>query len=279
MFIDTHCHLSDKQFDPDREAIVWRALAAQVSTLIEIGDSPDIWEAAVALAERHPFVYAGLGIHPHHAHQAGPAEWPALEKRLRALLRHPKVVAVGEFGLDYYRMRNTQEQQDFLFHRQLSLAKELDKPVIIHCREADPSPAPGRSAHADIQRAIAEFFPEKDMALECQAPMGVVHCFSGAWSDAQIYMQRGFLLGIDAPLTYPSAKGLQQNVLRMPLQRLLLETDSPYLPPQTHRGQRNEPAHIPAIAEAVAALKRLTTEAVARQTTQNARRLFRLSDA
>src|SRR4051812_8906591 len=122
MLTDTHAHVADAKFDADRDAAIGRARDAGVTTLIEIAESPAMWEPAVRLAETHAFVYASLGIHPHHPHQAGPAEWPALSETLRRWLQHPKVVAIGEFGLDYFRMQNSKEQQDFLFRRQLELA-------------------------------------------------------------------------------------------------------------------------------------------------------------
>jgi TatD DNase family protein len=280
MFIDTHLHLADAQFDADRGAIILRALDAKVATWIEIAESPEMWDAAVALAARYPHVYASLGIHPHHAHLYGADEWPGLEARLRDLFKNPKVVAVGEFGLDYFRMQNTQEQQHFLFRKQLEFARSVDKPIVIHCREAQApqlgAADPAASAHRDIQSALIEFFPEKSLEAACAQPNGVIHCFSGTWEDAQTYMMHGFMLGVDGPVTYPSAKLLQQNVLRMPLQRLVLETDSPYLPPQSHRGKRNEPAHIPVIAEQIALIRHKPLEEIARQTTANARALFRL---
>lgn len=266
MYTDTHAHLADLKFEGDRDATIDRARTAGVTTLVEIAESPDTWDAAIQLTERYPFIYASLGIHPHHAHQCGPEQWPALESRLRKLLQHPKVVAIGEFGLDYFRMQNTPEQQDFLFRRQLDLAKELQKPIVIHCREA----------HVDVQKALQEYYPETSMTYEVARPRGVIHCFSGTWEDAQTYMLHGFLLGFDGPVTYPSSKVLQNVVMRMPLQRMVLETDSPYLPPQTHRGQRNEPAHLVAVAEAIAVIKRKTNADVSQHTSQNARNLFRL---
>jgi TatD DNase family protein len=263
MITDTHAHLGDLKFEADRDAVIARAREAGVTTFIEIAESPKTWDAAIRLAESQPFIYASLGIHPHHAHEV---EWSAVESRLRELLTHPKVRAIGEFGLDYYRMQNTKEQQDVLFRRQLALARELAKPIVIHCREA----------HEDTQKALSEFYPSTGFKLECPEPNGVIHCFSGGWSDAQFYMEHGFVLGFDGPVTYPSSKALQDVVKRMPLQRMVLETDSPYLPPQTHRGQRNEPAHLPSIVEAIGSIKRKTNADVAMLTTQNARNLFRL---
>ncbi len=292
MFTDTHLHIADAKFDPDREAVIERAHSAGVTILIEIAESPDTWEAAVALTEKYPFVYASLGIHPHHAHEAGPHRWPELSKKLRKLLERPKVVALGEFGLDYFRMQNTKEQQDYLFRQQLDLAREINKPIVIHCREDLPSPQPspdmhvgrgrgvaageGTGAHASIQAALAEFYLDISLANSCLQPKGVIHCFSGTWEDAQTYFKHGFLLGIDGPVTYPNSKSLKDVVYRMPLERMVLETDSPYLPPQTHRGQRNEPSYIPAIASEVADLKHKSLEEVARQTTLNAKALFRI---
>jgi TatD DNase family protein len=274
MLIDTHLHLADSKFDADRAAVFERALAAGVSAWIEIAESPDGWEAAAELAATHSHVYASFGIHPHHAHHFGPSAWPELGKRLRRLLEHPKAVAIGEFGLDYFRMQNTKEEQEFLFRAQLTLARELKKPIVIHCREGERRE--GFSAHEDIQKALREFYPQTSAAIECPAPSGVIHCFSGLWQDAQIYFNHGFMAGVDAPITYPSSSVLRENVQRMPLERLVLETDSPYLPPQSHRGQRNEPSYLPVVVETIAELKHKTAAQVAAQTSRNARALFRL---
>ncbi len=276
MWTDTHCHVNDEKFAHDRDAALSRARDAGVTTLIEIAESPDMWDAAVALAESTPTIYAALGIHPHYAHTYGPAEWTALSTQLRELMKHPKVVAVGEFGLDYHRMQNTKEQQDYLFCRQLELAREAGMPIVIHCRDAQEHPQAG-PAQKDIQKRLAEFFPETSGALDCPRPNGVIHCFSGGWPDAQTYLLHGFMLGFDGPVTYPSAKLLQQVVRQMPLERIVLETDSPYLPPQSQRGQRNEPHAIAVIGREIAALKNKPSEDVARVTSANARALFRLS--
>jgi TatD DNase family protein len=266
MLVDTHLHVADSQFDSDRDAALQRAQNAGVTLLVEIAESPGNWEAAVALAETHPYMYASLGIHPHHAHECGPDRWPELAGKLRELMKRPKVVAIGEFGLDYFRMRNTKEQQEYLFRQQLDLAKELGKPIVIHCRDAQ----------ADTQKVLKEYYPEASYARDCASPNGVIHCFSGTWEDAQTYCAHGFMLGVDGPVTYPNSKVLSDVVGRLPLERIVLETDSPYLPPQSYRGKRNEPSYIPIIAGRVAALKHKTAEDVARQTTLNARALYRL---
>jgi len=289
MFVDTHLHIADAKYETDRVTVLERARTAGVSLLVEIAESPGSWEAAVELAEMHPAIYASLGIHPHHAHEAGADRWPELSRKLRELLKHPKVVAIGEFGLDYFRMQNTKEQQDYLFRRQLDLAQELGKPIVIHCREGFASPptplssgegsrrrGEAESAHSDVQKALKEYYPAAAYARICPQPKGVIHCFSGTWEDAQAYLAHGFMLGIDGPVTYPNSRVLKETVLQLPLERIVLETDSPYLPPQTYRGQRNEPSYIPIIADAIALMKHMTTEEIGRQTTLNAKALFRL---
>lgn len=274
MWVDTHAHLTDPKFDPDRAETIQRACHAEIEALIEIGESPESWAGTLALAESHPFIYAALGIHPHYAHLITPERWKALETQLERYVAHPKVVAIGELGLDYFRMQNTPEEQARLVRWQMDLAGGHDKPVVLHCREAGPEE---HAAHADLRAILATYYPDQDFSRDCPArPNGVVHCFSGVWADAQDYLSRRFLLGFDGPVTYPSAKALHTMVQRMPLERVVLETDSPYLPPQLYRGQRNEPAYLPWIAEAIGALKRKTREEVAWHTTANAKRLFRI---
>jgi TatD DNase family protein len=290
LLIDTHLHLADARFDADRESVIERARLAGVTTLIEIAESPEVWDSAVALADRSPSIYASLGIHPHYAHEMGSGRLEAHLNRLRELAKHPKVVALGECGLDYFRMRNTKEEQEVLFRKQLELACELNKPVVIHCREA----------HTDVRKILGEYYCESAVIARSEAtkqsqtseiatappqqrglamttrPTGVLHCFSGTWPDAQDYLFHGFMIGIDGPVTYPNSKVLRENVLRLPLERMILETDAPYLPPQSHRGQRNEPAYIPIFVEAIADIKHKTVDEVSRQTTLNAKALFRL---
>jgi len=274
-FVDTHAHLADRAFEPDRTDVLKQAQDAGVATLIEIAESPDTWDAALALAEGHPNIFVSVGIHPHHAHLAGPDVWDAIEKQFRERLTHPKVVAVGEFGLDYYRMQNTKEQQHFILHKQLELAREFQKPIVIHCRE-DKTITPEFQCHHDLQNVLSTYYPAQPLTLKVDAPVGVIHCFTGTWADAQFYMEHGFVLGIDGPVTYPGAKTLHDNVRRIPAERIVLETDSPYLPPQAHRGQRNEPRHIPTIAAAIATLRNTTPERIAQITTETAHALFRL---
>lgn len=261
MWTDTHCHINEPQFEADRAQVREHARLAGVVTHIEIAESPATWEAAIRLAESDPDIYAALGIHPHHAHEVSKSDWPEVRKKLTGLLQHPKVKAVGEFGLDYYRMQNTKEDQEWICRAQIELALELKKPIVIHCREA----------HEDTQKILANYFSEKSNQIR-----GVIHCFSGTYADAQIYMPMGFVFGVDGPITYPSANALREAFAQIPLDRIVLETDSPFLPPQKHRGQRNEPQHIPVIGEALAKLKGCSTEETARITTNTAKHLFQL---
>ncbi len=259
---DTHCHINEPQFQEDRQLVKERARSSGVKTFIEIAESPATWEAAIQLAESDADIYTSLGIHPHHAHEVSKKDWPEVRKKLRDLLQHPKVKAVGEFGLDYYRMQNTKENQEWICRAQIELALELQKPIVIHCREA----------HEDTQKILADYFSGKNDQIS-----GVIHCFSGTFADAQIYMPMGFVFGVDGPITYPSANALREAFAQIPLNCIVLETDSPFLPPQSYRGKRNEPQHIPIMGEALAKLKGCSIEEAAHATTDTAKKLFRLA--
>ena len=256
IFIDTHCHLDDPAFDPDREEVLARARMAGVEILILPGVEPEGIPRALALAERHPGLYVAVGIHPHVASQFS----SQLLAQLRSWARHPRVVAIGEIGLDFYRDRSPREAQREAFRAQLELAGELGLPVIIHQREA--------------REAVMEEL-ERWLAARPGA-RGVLHAFSGDPAMARIAVEWGFLLGIGGPLTYPRAESLREAARTVGLDGLVLETDAPYLPPQPHRGRRNEPAYLRNVAEALAQLLGLPMEQIARQTTANACRLFRL---
>lgn len=257
-FIDTHCHLDDEAFAADREEVLARAQAAGVAVCIVPAVSLETLPAVVALAERHPGIYAAVGIHPHAAATCTPEGL----RRLRAWARHPRVVAIGEIGLDFYRDLSPREAQRAAFRAQLELAGELGLPVILHQRAA------ASALLEELERWVAARPPAR----------GVLHAFSGDLGMARTAVAWGFALGIGGPLTYRSAEGLREVVRAVGLPALVLETDAPYLPPHPHRGRRNEPAYLPRIAEALALLLQVPTDEVARQTTENARRLFRLPD-
>lgn len=262
MFIDTHTHLDFPQFDPDREEVIGRALAAGVEIIINVGADMASSRASVGLAEQYPVIYAAVGVHPHDAKTV-------LERELgelRELAVHPRVVAIGETGLDFYRDLSPREVQRQVFRQQLALAAEVGKPVIIHDREA----------HGEIRDILRGWVRELSANSPLARHPGTLHCFSGDLDMAQEMVALGFFIGVDGPLTYQNARRLPEIVRALPLECLLIETDAPYLPPHPHRGQRNEPAYVRLVAEAIAQLKAIPVDEVARVTTHNARVLFNL---
>jgi len=252
---DTHCHLDAPAFDDDRSTVFARARAAGVVRLLNPACDLASSRRAIALAEAHPDLVAAVGVHPNDA--AGFGESHLAE--LRALASAPGVVAIGEIGLDYHWQTVSREEQARAFVAQLGLARTLNLPVIVHCREA------------------------YDDALELLRDHGrglpglVMHAFSGGMKHLRAALALGFYVGIGGPLTYPNAHGLRAVVEAAPLDRILIETDSPYLAPQPHRGQRNEPAYVATIAQKIAELHRQSASDIARITTDNGRRLFRLN--
>lgn len=248
MLFDTHAHLQGPEFAEDREAALARAREAGVSRLLVVGADVESSRQAVALAAAHAEIYAGVGIHPHDAAQADAG---ALAE-LAALARAEKVVAVGEIGLDYYRDLSPREAQGRALRAQLALAREVGKPVLLHCREA----------HADLLSMLA--------ADGLPAGGGIMHCFSGDLDVACRCLDLGLLISIAGPVTYRNAHRLAEVVRALPLDRLVLETDCPYLPPQPWRGQRNEPAYLVATAARVATLAGVAVDVVATVTTRTA---------
>jgi TatD DNase family protein len=272
LLVDTHTHLDFPQFDDDRERVIERAATAGVRAIVDIGTDLASSQAAVALAEAYPQVYAAVGVHPH---DAKTLTGEMLEE-LRALASHPKVVAVGEIGLDFYRDLSPRDQQHQVFEQQLVLASEVGKPVIIHDREA----------HQEIMATLRhwpcpEVPPELDEGRNRRVegshqPTGVLHCFSGDRAMAQEAIEMGFYISVAGPVTFKNARRLRELVRQLPLEKLLVETDCPYLAPHPHRGKRNEPAYVKLVAQEVARIKGLSLEEVARITSDNARALFAL---
>ncbi len=267
MLIDTHCHLDFDVFDQDREQALERARAGGVARFLNPGVDLENSRNVVALAERFPDVYAAVGVHPNSA-----LTWEAgsLES-LEALARHPKVAAVGEIGLDYYRQRAPHELQKQVFQAQLELAGKLDLPVIIHTRNAS---AEDRQATIDALAMLSDWVAGLADGSPLSGRAGVLHSFSDHAVAAQEAIGLGFYIGITGPVTFKNAPEIQRTVAELPLARLLVETDAPFLTPHPQRGKRNEPAYIGLIADKIAMIHNLPIEVVAQATTANAARLF-----
>ena len=256
MLIDTHAHLEMREFNDDRDDVIRRAQDAGVKYIITIGTTVESSRDAVLLADKHEGVYAAIGIHPH---EAKDILHPAYEI-LRHFAQHKKVVAYGEVGLDYFYEHTQRSVQQRKFRDMLREAKELGLPVIVHDRDA----------HEDTLRILQE---EWDPALG-----GVMHCFSGDIDFARRVMDLGFHLSIAGPVTFPKAQALRETVRQIPIEHLLVETDAPYLAPQTFRGKRNEPAYVRHTAEEIAKVKGLSFDDVARITSFNAMQLFGIGE-
>ena len=261
MLIDTHAHLDSSRFDDDRDAALDRAWEAGVVAIVTIGIDLETSRAAVALAEADERIFATVGFHPHDAKRADAA---ALAE-LRNLAQHSRVVAIGEIGLDYYRDLSPRDVQRRVFSQQLQIASEVGKPVIIHDRQA----------HTHTLEILRQWVTES--RPELAEHRGVLHCFSGDLALAQAGIELGFFIGVDGPVTYQNARRLPGLVKKLAVERLLVETDAPFLTPHPYRGQRNEPAYVRLVAEKVAEVKNLTLAEVAQVTTANANTLFQLS--
>jgi TatD DNase family protein len=252
---DTHAHLHFPELLADLDAVLERARAAGVTGMVTIGTDRETNPAAVALAERRPEVYATVGIHPHDAREATDADLEAMERLAR---ESPRVVALGEMGLDYFRDLSPRDAQETVFRRQLDMARRLGKPVVIHCRDA----------HSEALAILSE-----ERVGEVG---GVMHCFSADVEVAKRCLDLGLLISLAGPVTYKNARALPDVARFVPADRLVVETDCPYLPPHPHRGQRNEPAWVAITAAHVAGLRGVTPEALGVTLTENAHRLFRI---
>lgn len=260
LLIDSHAHLDFPQFDGDREAVIQRAQEAGLAGIVNVGASLASSRAAVRLAEKHSFIYATVGVHPHDAKDVT----GAVVEQIHDLAQHPKVVAIGEIGLDYHRDLSPRPSQRRAFAQQLALAADLDLPVVIHIREA----------HDDVLAALRDAV--LDGEAHCWKGTGVLHTYSGGLERLNEVLELGFLIGLSGPVTFQDAKQLRDVAARVPLDRLLIETDCPYLTPETHRGQRNEPAYVRYVAEAVARAREMPVKDVAEATARNANHLFGL---
>jgi TatD DNase family protein len=252
--VDSHCHLDSKEFDPDRDEVIRRAVDAGVTRMVAVGtgEGPPDLEAAIRLADRHPEFYATVGIHPHDAAKANDSDFA----RLRELLHHPRVVALGEIGLDYHYDFSPRDRQQAVFQEQLSIAKEAGKPVVIHTREA----------WDDTFALLEQYWTPHGIG-------GIMHCFSGGPAEARRSLELGFHLSFGGIVTFPKAADIRQSAIDAPADRILVETDAPYLAPVPKRGKRNEPAFVAHTAARIAEIRGVPLDDFARQTTVNFERL------
>lgn len=252
MLFDTHVHLNAEQFNEDLQEVIDRAIAEGISNMVVVGFDEETIKKAIELAETYDFIHASVGWHPVDAIDMTPEhlEW------LKELSSHPKVVALGEMGLDYYWDKSPKEIQKEVFRKQIRLAKEVKLPIIIHNRDAT----------ADIVEILKE-----ENAGEVG---GIMHCYSGSVETAIECIDMNFYISLGGPVTFKNAKKPKEVAEAIPLDRLLVETDCPYLTPHPYRGKRNEPAYVKLVAEEIAGLKGLTLEEVAEATAQNAKKLF-----
>jgi TatD DNase family protein len=255
--IDSHAHPEFAQFDEDRDAMLERARAAGVQTMLAIGSGSglDKLDAAIPFAEQHAWIYATVGIHPHDAGEVAESHYAQLDQ----LARHPKVIAWGEMGLDYFRDGAPRETQKAVFLRQLDLSRAAKLPLVIHCRDA----------WADCLDLLNQHWRPTGLG-------GIFHCFTGTIDDARRGLDLGFMISFAANVTYPKMQHLRDVARELPLDRILTETDSPFLPPQARRGKRNEPAFVVEVAQALANVRDLAPQEIASATAQNFRRFFRL---
>jgi TatD DNase family protein len=254
MLIDSHAHIQGAEYAADSDAVIRRAREAGVEKIIVVGGAGDLSsnEAAVALAQSYPDLYATVGMHPHDAKAVGDEEL----KRLRQLTANSRVIAVGETGLDFYYNHSPHDTQRNLFARFIDMARETGLPLVVHERDA-------HREVADLLRAEGG-----------GAVRGVIHCFTGDYEAARNYLDLGFYLSFTGILTFKNAEPLRDVVRRLPLQKIFVETDSPYLTPVPYRGKRNEPAYVRFVAETVAKIKGIDLEEVAQTTTRNVKDLF-----
>ncbi|MEP7288742.1 MAG: TatD family hydrolase [Chloroflexota bacterium] len=260
MLIDTHCHLNFDSYDTDLAEVIARAAAAGVTRIINPAVDIETGANALQLATQYPGVYVAVGIHPNSTSTYTAADLAAVESQAA----QPKVVAIGEIGLDYYRESSPKDQQRIAFEAQLALAARLELPVIIHNREASE----------DVMAVLASWIPTLPESL--RARPGVLHSFSAPRAIAQQAIALGFYLGFTGPITYKNADDLRSIAAAVPLDRVVVETDGPFLTPTPFRGKRNEPAYVRYTAERFAVLRNLPIEAVETATTHNAERLFGL---
>jgi TatD DNase family protein len=256
--IDSHAHIDFPQFAEDRDAMLERARAAGVNTILAIGTGPgpEKLDAAFPYADAHDWIYTSVGIHPHEAKEVTPAHLETLAR----LAKHPKVIAWGEIGLDYFYDHSPRDVQQRVFRDQIALAHAAKLPIIIHCRDA----------WSDCLDILEKSWKPTGRG-------GILHCFTSTIEDARRGLDMGFMISFTGNLTYPKAQNIRDVAKDLPLENILIETDSPYLAPQPVRGKRNEPAYVAEVAKALANVRNLGTEETAAATARNFRRFFHLA--
>jgi TatD DNase family protein len=271
MFIDSHAHLEGKRYDADRDEVLARAKHSGIEAYLAIGngEGPDTADCAIRLANKYagqaqyPEIWASVGIHPHEASLAN----DAADSQMLEWARHPKVIAWGEIGLDYFYDHSPREVQKAVFRRQMELAQTAKLPIIIHCRPSDNS----ENAWDDSLALIAEQWAPSGLG-------GILHCFTGSIEHARRALDIGFMISFAGNVTFPKAQSIRDAAQFVPLDRMLIETDSPYLAPIPHRGQRNEPMFVTEVARQIGQLRGLSAESVGQQTADNFRRFFKLDE-
>ena len=265
MFIDSHAHLEGKQFAHDREQVIARAREAGVINILAIGngDGPANFDCGIRLAEKYNFMCATIGIHPHEARLADKDAFD----RMAQLARHPKVIAWGEIGLDYFYDHSPRETQRAVFAQQMELAAAAKLPIIIHCRPSDGSD----HAWEDCLRLIHQQWAPHGLG-------GILHCFTGSWVQAKRGLDMGFMISFAGNVTFPKAEQIRDAARQVPLERMLIETDCPYLAPVPHRGKRNEPAFVTETASKLGELRGLSKEEVGEWTSRNFYKFFKLAE-
>ena len=276
MYVDSHCHLEGPRFTNDRAEVIARARESGVEALVAIGNGrgPEDVACAIELAEQYdptpadrqpakgPRIFATIGVHPHEAALAGDHHFARMEE----LARHPRVIAWGEIGLDYFYDHSPRDVQQRVFIRQMELARAPRLPIVIHCRPSDNS----TNAWDDLFRLLREHWASSGLG-------GVLHCFTGAAAQARLGLDLGFLISFAGNVTYPKAQSIREAAASVPLDRMLIETDSPYLAPIPHRGKRNEPSFVVETARQIGELRGVSGEDIARATTANFHRFFQKS--
>jgi TatD DNase family protein len=265
MFVDSHAHLDGERFDSDREMVIARAREAGVQSIVAIGngDGPAEVDCGIRLAEKYDFIYATLGVHPHEARLADEAAYLNMER----LAKHPKVIAWGEIGLDYFYDYSPRDVQKEVFTRQMELAAAAKLPIVIHCRPSDGSD----NAWEDCLGLIEERWAPKRIG-------GILHCFTGNWAQAKRALDMGFMISFAGNVTFPKAQQIRDAALEVPLERMLIETDSPYLAPVPNRGKRNEPAFVKETARKLGELRGLSMEEVGERTSRNFYNFFKIAE-